>query len=71
MRLRAASIGSLANNSSACSFVLGKPINAQTELLLIHVNMCHILTKNDLVSIVVFTDGILGAVKSPHKTPKN
>lgn len=53
IRLRAASIGSLANNSSACSLVLGKPMNAQSELL---VTMCHILTKNSLVSITVFTD---------------
>ena len=53
IRLRAASIGSLANNSSACSLVLGKPMNAQSELL---VTMCHILTKNSLVSIAVFTD---------------
>lgn len=33
IRLRATFIGSSANNSSACSLVLGKPMNAQTELL--------------------------------------
>jgi len=53
IRLRAASIGSLANNSSACSLVLGKPMNAQSELL---VTMYHILTRNSLVSTAVFTD---------------
>lgn len=35
IRLRAASIGSLANNSSACSLVLGKPMNAQSEILIL------------------------------------